>query len=140
MYLSTRDMARIGYLMLREGTWAGKQVVPRDWVRLSTSAVTRVSEMNPERRRAGPWGYGYLWWVWDGPHNAGAFEGAFTGLGAVGQHITVLPKLDLVVAHKTRPGGGRSVSHQEFLQVLDVLLRARCTGPCPEAHRGPDGR
>jgi CubicO group peptidase (beta-lactamase class C family) len=130
IYLSTRDMARLGYLMLRHGNWAGKQLVPRDWVRLSTGAITRVSEMNPERRRAGPWGYGYLWWVWDGPHNAGPYEGAFTGLGAVGQHITVLPKLDLVIAHKTQPGGGRSVSHAEFLQVLELLLRAHCAANC----------
>ena len=130
IYLSTRDMARLGYLMLRQGNWAGKQLVPRDWVRLSTSAITPVSEMNPERRRAGPWGYGYLWWVWDGPHNAGPFEGAFSGLGAVGQHITVLPKLDLVVAHKTRPGDGRGVSHQQFLEVLQLLLRARCAAKC----------
>ena len=28
-YLSTRDMARVGYLMLREGNWAGTQLVPR---------------------------------------------------------------------------------------------------------------
>jgi CubicO group peptidase (beta-lactamase class C family) len=133
MNLSTRDMARIGYLMLRGGNWGGRQVVPRDWVRLSTSAITRVSGMNPPARRSGPFGYGYLWWVWDGPQATGPFEGAFTGLGAVGQHITVLPKLDLVVAHKTRPGGAGSVSHEQFLGVLDLLIRARCSGVCPRS-------
>jgi CubicO group peptidase (beta-lactamase class C family) len=126
MNLSTRDMARIGYLMLREGNWAGRQIVPRDWVRESTRATTPVSEMNPARHRAGPFGYGYLWWVWDGPHAVGPYRGAFTGLGAVGQQIAVLPALDLVVAHKTRPGQGRSVSHQEFMEVLDLIVRARC--------------
>jgi CubicO group peptidase (beta-lactamase class C family) len=130
MNLSTRDMARLGYLMLREGNWAGRQIVPREWVRASTRAVTKVSEMNPETRRAGPFGYGYLWWVWDGPHATGPYEGAFTGLGAVGQHITVLPKLDLVVAHKTRPGGGRRVTHPQFLEVLDLLVRAQCAPAC----------
>ena len=129
MNLSLRDMARIGYLMLREGNWNGKQLVPRDWVKESTSAITPVSEMNPPRRRAGPWGYGYLWWVWDGPHSAGAFEGAYTGLGAVGQHITILPKLDLVVVHKTDPAtaDGRTVPHPEYVQVLEMLVRAYCT-------------
>ena len=29
MFLSTRDMARLGYLMLREGNWKGRQLVPR---------------------------------------------------------------------------------------------------------------
>jgi CubicO group peptidase (beta-lactamase class C family) len=125
MFLSTRDMARLGYLMLRDGSWAGRQIVPRAWVRESTRAVTPVTAMNPPRHRDGPFGYGYLWWVWDGPRASGAYRGAYTGLGAVGQHIAVLPALDLVVAHKTRPGQGRSVSHDEFLQVLDLLVRAK---------------
>ena len=126
--LSTRDMARIGHLMLREGNWNGRQLIPRDWVKESTSAITRVSEMNPLRRRDGPWGYGYLWWVWDGPHSAGPYEGAYTGLGAVGQHITILPKLDLVVVHKTDPASGGSVPHPRYLAVLDMLVRAYCRG------------
>jgi hypothetical protein len=64
--------------------------------------------------------------VWDGPFASGAYRGAYTGLGAVGQHITVLPVLDLVVAHKTRPGQNGSVSHAQYLEVLDVLVQAGC--------------
>jgi len=134
MYLSTRDMARIGYLMLRHGNWAGRQLVPAEWVDKITSPVTRVSEMNPPQRRSGPFGYGYLWWVWDGPAATGPYAGAFTGLGAVGQHITVLPKLDLVVAHKTRPDGTAGVSHGQFLEVLDLLVKAHC------GSRGQEGQ
>jgi CubicO group peptidase (beta-lactamase class C family) len=117
--------------MLRHGNWAGRQLVPAEWVDKITSPVTRVSEMNPPQRRGGPFGYGYLWWVWDGSSAAGPYAGAFTGLGAVGQHITVLPKLDLVVAHKTRPGGNGSVSHAQFLEVLDLLVKAHCGTNCP---------
>lgn len=136
MNFSTRDMARIGYLMLRRGNWSGRQLVPADWVDESTRPFTRVTEMNPPRRREGPFGYGYLWWVWDGPQATGPYEGAYAGLGAIGQHIVVLPKLDLVVAHKTSPGQRdaegrpRSVSHPEFLRVLDVLVRAHCGASC----------
>lgn len=123
MNFSTRDMARLGYLMLREGNWNGAQIVPAAWVRESTRAFTPVTEMNPPQRRKGPFGYGYLWWVWDGPQAAGPYRGAYTGLGAVGQQITILPALNLVVVHKTQPGGGRSVSHQQYIQVLDTLVR-----------------
>lgn len=127
MYFTTRDMARIGHLMLREGRWRDQQVVPRAWVRESTSPITRVWEMNPERHRRGPHGYGYLWWVWDGEWATGPYEGAYVALGAVGQQIAVLPKLDLVVVHKTAPRqGSRGVSHPEFREVLDIVVRARC--------------
>jgi hypothetical protein len=84
--------------------------------------------MNPASHRKGPFGYGYLWWVWDGPWATGPYAGAYTGLGAVGQHITVLPALDLVVAHKTRPGERRSVTHPQYLELLDLIVKARCPG------------
>jgi len=130
MNFSTRDMARIGYVMLRDGNWNGTQIVPRGWVAESTRPITRVHEMNPERRRAGPFGYGYLWWVFDWPELGPDYEGAYTGLGAVGQHILVMPALDLVVAHKTRPGNGRGVSHPQFLEVVDLLVKAHCGATC----------
>lgn len=122
--LSTRDMARIGYLMLREGRWNGHQIVPAAWVKESTRALTRVGEMNPVRRRVGPWGYGYLWWVWDGKDATGAFAGAYSGVGVVGQYITVLPALDLVVAHKTAPRPGKSVSHEQYVELLKLIVAA----------------
>jgi CubicO group peptidase (beta-lactamase class C family) len=136
MNFSTRDMARLGLLALRRGNWNGRQVVPADWIDETTRPYTRVSEMNPTRRREGPFGYGHLWWVWDGKDATGPYEGAFAGLGAVGQHIIVLPKLDLVIAHKTRPGQrsatgqALSVSHPQMLAVLDVLVRAHCGARC----------
>lgn len=132
MTLSTRDMARVGLLMLREGNWGGIQVVPQAWSKEITRPFTPVGEMNPPARRNGPFGYGHLWWIWDGQWNAGHYKGAYSGLGAVGQHITVLPALDLVVAHKTVPGGGRSVSHQQYLRILDQLVQAKCKAVCPQ--------
>ncbi|MGH7679422.1 MAG: serine hydrolase domain-containing protein [Gemmatimonadaceae bacterium] len=137
MNFSTRDMARLGYLMLRRGNWNGRQLVPADWVDESTRAFTPVGAMNPSRRRDGPWGYGYLWWVWDGQHSAGPFAGAYAGHGAIGQHIVVMPQLDLVIAHKTRPGQRNaagealSVSHPRFVAVLQLLVRAHCGSRCP---------
>ncbi|MEX2270692.1 MAG: serine hydrolase [Vicinamibacterales bacterium] len=126
MNFSTRDMARIGLVMLREGEWNGKQIVPRDWARRIVKPVTRQHEMNPERHRQGPFGYGYLWWVWDGPSAKGAYEGAYTGIGAVGQYITVIPKLDMVIAHKTVPGDGGSVTRPQYLSLMQGLIDAKC--------------
>ena len=128
MNFSTRDMARIGYVMLRNGGWNGKQVIPREWAKRISTTVTPVTEMNPPGLRKGPFGYGYLWWTWDGPWSTGAFEGAYTGRGAVGQYITVLPKLDMVVAHKTVPGNGRGVGERAYQELLQLLVGARGCG------------
>jgi CubicO group peptidase (beta-lactamase class C family) len=141
MWLSARDMARIGLLVLRGGEWRGRQVVPREWVRRITSVVTPFHEMNPpEMRSLGTgerWAYGYMWWVWDAPNSPGPFEGACTGMGAGGQFITVLPRLDMVVAHKTdseqlSPHGPaqrrRSVSGEEYASILRLLISSRCPG------------
>ncbi|MEW5982629.1 MAG: serine hydrolase [Acidobacteriota bacterium] len=138
MWYSTRDMARIGLLMLRGGAWMGRQVVSREWVRRITSLVTPMNEMNPPGYRAlGTglrWGYGYMWWVWDAPNSPGPFKGAFTGMGAGGQYITVLPELDMVVAHKTDTqqvsahGDGkrrRSVTGGEYDVTLRMLIQSR---------------
>ncbi len=60
LYLSTHDLARIGYLMLRGGEWDGRQTVSRAWVEASTSPV--VPDVAPENDRPDA-GYGYQWWV-----------------------------------------------------------------------------
>ncbi len=138
MWLSTRDMARLGYLMLREGRWNGAQVLPAEWVRESVHVHTPVEEMNPAWMREDPFGYGYMWWVWDGDTATGPYEGAYSARGAWGQYITVLPAVDLVIAHKTLPSnissmdeyGEVSVSWEQYAGILDRVIAARCDGPC----------
>ena len=143
MWLSTRDMARIGLLMLRDGNWAGQQVISREWARRISSLVTPLNEMNPPGNRAlgtgRRWGYGYLWWVWDAPNSPGPFQGAYSGMGAGGQYITVLPQLDMVIAHKTDleqvsphrlEQGRRAVSASDYDSILRMLIAAKCPGRC----------
>ena len=133
MWLSTRDMARIGYLMLREGRWGDRQVISRDWVRRISGVVTPLEEMNPLRRRDGYFGYGYMWWVWDGPKAVGAFEGAYSARGALGQWITVMPAVDLVIAHKTNSAYGRTTAWRSWQRFVELLLEAKsgAGGPYP---------
>jgi CubicO group peptidase (beta-lactamase class C family) len=142
MWFSARDMARIGLLMLRQGEWAGKRLVSREWTARISSLVTPMNEMNPPRHRAlGSglrWGYGYMWWVWDAPNSPGPFKGAYTGMGAGGQFITVLPELDMVVAHKTDMDQApvyaaaskrrRTVTGAEYDSILRMLIAAKCPG------------
>jgi CubicO group peptidase (beta-lactamase class C family) len=92
---------------------------------LSTRDMARIGEMNPVYRRDGYFGYGYMWWVWDGPRAEGPFEGAYTARGAWGQWITVLPALDMVVAHKTNSVYSRTTSWESWERMLELLLEAQ---------------
>jgi hypothetical protein len=124
-WLSVRDMGRLGYLMLRDGRWRDRQIIPSAWVRESTRPIVPKAAMNPVERRNDPWGYGYLWWVWDGANTPSEYQGAYLAAGAFGQYIAVLPALDLVVAHKTVPGSGGEVSVGQFLSILDLIVAAK---------------
>jgi CubicO group peptidase (beta-lactamase class C family) len=79
--LTPRDMAKLGYLFLRQGVWDGNPIVSPDWVRNATRSHTAAGN-NLD--------YGYQWWVYP------SFR-AYAALGAGGQTILVIPGLDLVV-------------------------------------------
>jgi CubicO group peptidase (beta-lactamase class C family) len=129
MWFSTRDMARIGYLMLRNGQWKDKQIISKNWIETITTPITTVKEMKEFKKHYYKDGcymrhfaYGYLWWIWDSPNNIGAFKGAYTAQGNYGQYITVLPALDMVIAHKTKAAYERYTTN--YLTILNKLIEA----------------
>ena len=124
MVFSTRDMAQIGELMLREGRWDGSQLIPENWVRLITSVNTPNSEMNPPYLQESEFGYGYMWWVWDGKNVNYPFNGAYTARGYRGQNITIIPELDMVVAHKTIVKD-HATSWADYLGILTRIVDSK---------------
>jgi hypothetical protein len=139
LFVSTRDVARFGQLMLQEGEWNGKQLVPRDWVRRMITVVTPPDEVKPPAYRAPGVGFGYHWWVWDDNDPDSPYSGAYTYRGDWGQYLTVLPKLDVVVAHQRFAGWygrpERSVSFAEYLGLLECVVDATSV---PSAARGAE--
>jgi CubicO group peptidase (beta-lactamase class C family) len=141
MLLSTRDMARLGLLMLDYGTWNGKEIIPADWVRFMTSLVTPFRDMYPVglRNYGEPerWGYGYLWWVWDQPaYPSGTYigfmQGAYSAMGTGGNFITVLPAKDMVVVHQVDIDKNyrAAVSPSSYIAILSMIANANCADHC----------
>ena len=119
IYISTRDMARLGYLMLREGEWNGRQIISKSWHKEMLTAWTPRSEVN----RKGSFAYGYMWWLYKTKNPI--FKGAYTARGAMGQYITVIPELDMVIAHKTDSVYGRKTSFSRYRVLLSKIIAAK---------------
>jgi CubicO group peptidase (beta-lactamase class C family) len=87
VHVSTRELARFGYLALHNGEWEGRQIIPKWWMEQATQTSQGY---NPD--------YGYTWWVntagkyWPGlPRDAFALSGYRSNRGYI------IPSLDLVV-------------------------------------------
>lgn len=80
LYLEAEDLAKIGYLYLNDGMWAGQRILPLGWVEAATAKI--VSDVNPLG-----WGYGYQWWRLDRPGTE-----IWAGLGFGGQYLLILPE------------------------------------------------
>jgi CubicO group peptidase (beta-lactamase class C family) len=118
--MSARDLARFALLYLRGGTWAGRQVVPADWVRDSARAYSSSG--------FGP-GYGYLWWTGTAPDGryAGVSlpAGSVFAWGAGGQYAFIIPADDVVVVNRVDRDQHLPEPHlSSVAYLLQVILQA----------------
>jgi CubicO group peptidase (beta-lactamase class C family) len=98
IHMTPRDMAKIGYLYLNQGSWNNEQVVPATWVEISTTDHSPTVGVE----------YGYQWWV-------NSQLGYYNAMGYGGQKIYVVPRLDMVVVFTSSLG-------LEQTHYPDVLL------------------
>lgn len=109
IFLKPRDMARLGYLYLRDGEIDGQQIVPPEWVEASTRPQPFVST------------YGYQWWL-------DVFGGyrCFYAWGWGGQLVFNFPELDLVVVTTTKSDYIADGSVSAFIktELLERVLAA----------------
>ena len=82
LYMTPRDLAKIGFLYLHGGSWEGRHILPEGWVRDSVHEWTKAEPA--------PYGYGYQWWVIPGQPEA------FLAWGYGGQLLIVVPNVDLI--------------------------------------------
>jgi CubicO group peptidase (beta-lactamase class C family) len=108
LYLTPRDLAKIGYLYLKDGVWDGKRILPEGWVAASTRASTRAKD--------GSFGYGYQWWVMPGK-GTGSHD-AYAGWGYGGQFLIVVPDLELIAVFT-----GWNIYEKESLDPASALSR-----------------
>jgi len=109
VFTHAEDQARIGQLMLQDGTWEGRRVLPEGWV----AACTTPCVLNPD--------YGLLWWLnGQGRHPAASRE-SFFAQGAGGNVIWVDPRNGIV-------GVFRWLDPAALPQMLAKVMAATAAG------------
>lgn len=108
LYLTSRDMARFGFLYLNNGTWNNSQRISKNWIESSIYSYLDEPIYEPMNYR-----YGYHWWILAPnetklfslggiSHTIPCFMNVASGMN--GQEILCIPSMDLVVvftAHDT---------------------------------------
>lgn len=105
LYLTPRNLAKAGRLLVRQGNWDGVQVIDSAWIRQITS-LQSGSDMP----------YGYYFWLYP------ALEG-YMMYGHGGQILYVCPSKDLVVVYTAYPYTNE-IMWDEPVQLAEIIYRA----------------
>lgn len=124
LYMSARDLARIGLLMLRDGRWQSQQLLPKQWLAFNRTLFTLAPAQPGE---ANPGGH---WWLNQPLPGAGrpwpaAPADTFAGLGHWGQALYVLPSAHLVVVRYADDRDGQFQHNELLKRVLAAQGGAR---------------
>jgi CubicO group peptidase (beta-lactamase class C family) len=103
------DVLRFAYLLLHEGKWGDRQIVPADFVRL----CGRMVKYNPH------FTHSFNFNVNEDGHVAGAPRDAYWKAGSGGYSIYVIPSLDTVIYKM----GGTESQYDPKLTHLPVLYK-----------------
>lgn len=107
MYMTARDLMKIGMLVLNNGVWEDKQIISSEWINKCYDDNIKM----PDPRLKYP-GYGLLWWKID-------FGFDITGvqaLGNGGQMILVFPELESVIVFT-----GSNYNNYRMLNPLKII-------------------
>lgn len=123
LYLTPRDLAKIGYLYLKDGLWEGRRLLPEGWVKASMAPSA-----DPQLSGAADRRYGYQWWLLPQKKTAPT-RYAYAALGYGGQRLIMVPELDLIAVFT-----GWNIYQTPALDpdfALDRVLRAIRDGRSP---------
>ena len=103
--LTSRDMAKFGYLYLNNGTWNGKRIISTDWVIESIQPYNFFQENS---------GYGFQWWILPEIN-------VYYASGLYGQSIYVAPDDDMIVVF-TAEISSNLIIEDLFNSILTAII------------------
>lgn len=112
--MTSRDMLKLGSVVLNHGKWNGEQLVPTEYLTKATSGLVKpTQDWMPDAYR-----YGYFWYQLP-VKISGESHDITLAWGGGGQRVIVVPSLDLVIAIT---GHGRD--DRIMNQIAETILPA----------------
>ena len=105
LYLTARDLARIGEFMLNQGRWLGKTFFPKNWIKNYVQAISPSFLKNPIliREQFVP---SFHWWVNQPSRHADVLKpralqtapsDSYLAVGYSGQLLVIIPSMNTVI-------------------------------------------
>jgi len=117
LFLTARDLAKIGQMVLNRGAYQGRRVISEQWIAEMLRPRVAIAASDPYADD-----YGYFWY--SRTHQIGAQSVlVFFASGNGGNKIYVVPSLDLVVAIQSS-AYGRSYGQRRSEAILKAILAA----------------
>lgn len=110
--LSARDLALYGQLFLNEGNWKGKQLIPKEWIKLSTEPI------NITYKPAGL-AYGVLWSVLMKTKKRSSKSFYHTGNGV--HMLAVYPASKMVLAHRVDNEKKNNFTEDKLYKMINLV-------------------
>ena len=112
-HTTARSLGRIGLLVLHQGQWNGKQIVPSGWL---AESIAASQELNKS--------YGYLWWNNTTNKWPNIPKDAYAALGKWDNNILVVPSLDLVVIRQSDIAPGKDHQIEDYFRLAcDAVMK-----------------
>ena len=90
--LRTEDLAKFGQLLMQNGKWSNKQLIPESWVKEATSfKIESDDPSNKMPKEKNDWAQGYCYQMWRGRNNSVRLD------GMAGQFVILFPDKDAIV-------------------------------------------
>jgi CubicO group peptidase (beta-lactamase class C family) len=115
--MTAKDMVKFGALYLNNGIYRGNQLIPKGWIKSSTTEKTgMIGTYYSGWNRA--YGYGYLWWV---RRLDNKIDIPFA-MGHGGQRIAIIPNVNAVMVTQAEPNPKPPKSSYKRHRAIDSLL------------------
>jgi CubicO group peptidase (beta-lactamase class C family) len=135
IFISARQIARLGLLFLNHGNWNGRQLLSEEWVEMATKP--QVPASLPLWRDSGADGrgvYGFNWWVngikADGRRKwPGAPVGTYAASGYNNNDMFIIPEWNMVIVRLGLDESQRPITDAVYSNFIAKVGQAIIDGP-----------